>query len=211
MLTASFPETDNTWRASGKDHGVTADPNKASVTAFALAVYDPDDIWDVKIFKSPPSPKATFPEQRVAVESGYVMIGGGAIDEWTGAGNMLVSSYPENNTTWRVVGKDHYKADPASVTAYAIGLKCNVEGVKFQSKIATGKSNKSGFPQATVAPPQGYKMAGGGAAITYGGPGIMLTASYPNENSQWEGKGKDHGRPDSGTIDVYCIGLRVDP
>lgn len=51
LLTASFPESDNTWRASGKDHGKDgkgADP--ASISAFAPAVYDPDDIWEVRIF-----------------------------------------------------------------------------------------------------------------------------------------------------------------
>jgi hypothetical protein len=84
LLTASFPEGDNTWRASGKDHGIDgkgADP--ASISAFALAVYDPDDIWEARIFQSRPSASGGT-EQEVTVESGYVMVGGGAKADFRG-------------------------------------------------------------------------------------------------------------------------------
>lgn len=145
ILTASFPEGDNTWRASGKDH-IKGD--HASVSAFALAIYDPDDIWEVKIFTSRPSPKASQPEQEVAVESGYVMVGGGAWTDWTGTGSLLVASHPipESKTAWRAQSKDHVEPAPATITAYAIGLKCKVEGVKVRSAIAIAKSNKSNRP-----------------------------------------------------------------
>jgi len=75
MLTASFPESDNTWRGSGKDH-VDGDP--ANISAFALAVYDPDDIWEARIFQSRPSSTSAHPEQEVGVDPGYVMVWGGA-------------------------------------------------------------------------------------------------------------------------------------
>ena len=220
MLTASFPESDNTWRASGKDHGGekkhgdARDP--ASITAFAVAIYDPDDIWDVKIFPSRPSPKAHWPEQEATVESGYVMVGGGAWTDYSEPGSMLFASYPSDKSTWRVQSKDHVLPSEARITAYAVGLKCNVEGVKIQSAIAPpAKSSKSSRPKAEAAPSGGYKMVGGGATITFDGPGMLLTASYPltashpNENNQWEGRGKDHLEGDSGTIAVYCIGLKV--
>ena len=132
LLTASFPETENTWRASGKDHGANAaDPS--SITAFALAVYDPDDIWEVKNFISRQSPQANWPEQEVAVEPGYVLVGGGAHVDWSGAGNMLFASHPlgDGKTTWRAQSKDHVWGDPARITAYAVGLKCKAEGVKI--------------------------------------------------------------------------------
>lgn len=213
MLTASFPETENTWRASGKDHGGTGYvPDPSSITAFALAVYDPEDIWEVKNFVSRPSPQANWPEQEVSVESAYLLVGGGAWTEWSGAGSMLFASHPvpEGRATWHARAKDHLKGDPARITAYAVGLKCKVEGVKIQSAISIARSNKSNRPQATVAPPAGFKMVGGGAAITFDKGGVLLTASYPNENNQWEGRGKDHLEGDNGTIGVYCIGLKVE-
>ena len=37
-----------------------------------------------------------------------------------------------------------------------------------------------------------------------------MTASYPAETNQWEGRGKDHAEGDNGTITVYCIGLKVE-
>jgi len=208
LLTASFPESDNTWRGSGKDH-VNADP--ASVSAFALAVYDPDDIWEVRIFQSRPSPAAAHPEQEVAVDSGYVMVGGGAWVDYAEPGNILVASHPtESKTAWRVQSKDHVKSSPARITAYAVGLKSKVEGVKLQLSIATARSNKSNRPQAAAAPPSGYKMVGGGAALVFDNAGMLLTASYPNEHNQWVGCGKDHLVGDNGTVTAYCIGLKVD-
>jgi hypothetical protein len=209
MLTASFPESDNTWCARGKDFE-HADP--ASITAFALAVYDPDDIWEVRIFESRPSPAASWPEQEVTAESGYVMVGGGAKVDFTGHGSLLFASHPvgESKTTWHAQSKDHLRPAPAKITAYAVGLKCKAEGVKLHSAVAVARSNKSGSPKAAAAPPAGYKMVGGGAAITFDGAGVLLTGSYPTEDNRWEGRGKAHLEPDSGTITVHCIGLRVE-
>jgi hypothetical protein len=208
LLTASFPESDNTWRASGKDH-LDADP--ASVSAFALAVYDPDDIWEVRILRSRPSASGGT-EQEVTVEPGYVMVGGGAKADWTGVGNLLVASHPvaESKTTWHAQSKAHLKPDAGKITAYAIGLRCKAEGVKLQSAIAIAESGKSGGPQAAAAPLGGYKMVGGGAAITFDRAGILLTGCYPTEDNRWEGRGKAHLEPDNGTVTAYCIGLKVE-
>lgn len=107
---------------------------------------------------------------------------------------MLFASHPipENKTTWHVQSKDHVKSSPAKITAYAVGLKCKAEGIKLESAISIAKSNKSSRPQAAAAPRSGYKIVGGGAALTFDKGGMLLTASYPNENNQWEGRGKDH-------------------
>jgi hypothetical protein len=210
LLTASFPESDNTWRGCGKDHGKDgwgADP--ASISAFALAVYDPDDIWEARIFESRPFGE----DQEVTVESGYVMVGGGAkAGSTTGPGTLLVASHPVagSKNTWHAQSKAHLEPSTGKITAYAIGLKCKVEGVKLQSAIATATSGKSGSPQAAAAPPSGYKMVGGGAAITFDRAGILLTGSYPTEDNRWEGRGKAHREPDNGAISVYCIGLKVE-
>lgn len=52
-------------------------------------------------------------------------------------------------------------------------------------------------------------MVGGGAALNFSGAGLLLTQSYPRESNTWEGQAKDHLVADSGTIDTYCIGVKV--
>ena len=117
LLTASFP----TWRANSKDH-VNSSP--ATLTVFAIAINDPDDIWEVKVFQSDPSAAASQPHQEISVEPDYVMVGGGAQVNYSGDGNMLFASYPKAERTWRAQSKDHIKADGATIAAYAMGLKC---------------------------------------------------------------------------------------
>ena len=62
------------------------------------------------------------PSVQVTVPAGYKILGGGALDNWTGAGSLLTASYPLNDHTWFVAGKDHEISSPASITAYAIAL-----------------------------------------------------------------------------------------
>ena len=206
LLTASFPEGNNTWRANSKDH-MKASP--APVTAFAIVIDDPDDIWEIQVFQSRPSPAANHPYQEISVGSGYVMVGGGAQVDYRGHGNMLFASYPINETTWRAQSKDHTVGDPATITAYAIGLKCKVAGVRVVSEIKRSRSNPGSRPLALASPSSGYVMLGGGAALNFSGPGLLLTQSYPRESNTWEGQAKDHLVGDSGTIDTYCIGVKV--
>ena len=61
-------------------------------------------------------------------------------------------------------------------------------------------------PTASVEPLSGYVMTGGGASIF---EGMLLTASYPKDETTWEARGKDHGVPHSGKVAAYCIGLKV--
>jgi hypothetical protein len=164
----------------------------------------------VRIFLKTSGPEVDPPVQEVSVSNDYVMIGGGAQVHWNGPGILLFESYPMDKTTWRAKAKAHFHPDRGTITTYAIGLKCNVAGVTIQSDIAMAKSSASGSPQATVAPPRGYRMVGGGSQIAFNGPGVLLYASYPNENNQWEGRGNDHQGPDKGTLSVYCIGLKVE-
>jgi hypothetical protein len=206
LLTASFPEGNNTWRANSKDH---VKSSHATLTVFAIAIDDPDDIWEVKVFQSHPSAAASQPHQEISVDSDYVMVGGGAQVNYSGDGNMLFASYPKDKTTWRAQSKEHIKPDGAPITAYAIGLKCNVNGVQVQSEIKSSRSNQGSRPLALASPSSRYVMVGGGAALNFRGNGMLLTQSYPRESNTWEGQGKDHVEPDSGTIDAYCIGLKV--
>ena len=122
LLTSSFPESNNTWMASGKDHRQSG---AGTITAYAIALYDPDDIWETKIFHSTSPSEEHHPMKETAVEPGYVMVGGGARVHWRGRGNLLLASYPKDKTTWRAHSKDHVEPSPATITTYAIGLRLN--------------------------------------------------------------------------------------
>ena len=212
LLTASFPETPNTWMAASKDH---KDSDPASITAFAVAIYDPDDLWDVKISKGAVGNDEMMPLRMQPVETGYVMVGGGAQVLWNGAGNMLFASYAADSNTWRGHSKWQGKGleSTAKLVAYAIGLKSKLKDITVKSAIQQGQSNESGRPKATASVAseggQDYVMTGGGACILLKDPGVLLTASYPKDDTTWEGKGKDHIAGCSTAIVVQCIGVKV--
>jgi hypothetical protein len=214
MLTASFPSSNNTWTAFGKDHKAGyADP--ATITAYAVAIYDPDDIWEVKVFSSGPTAKTTgWISKDVALEPGYVMVGGGAEVRYGGdQGTLLYASRPDGPIQWAAAAKDHEITSSATISAYAIGLRPNpnkVKGVKVLTDIVRATSGHSNRAETTARPSEGYVMTGGGASLGWeGNAGLLLTASYPRDSNTWEGKGKDHISGDRGFIEVYCIGVKV--
>jgi len=212
MLTASFPSSNNTWTAFGKDH---KDSDPATITAYAVAIYDPDDIWEVKVFSSGPTAKTKgWIRKDVALEPGYVMVGGGAEVRYGGdPGTLLYASRPEGDNKWLAAAKDHVDGSSATITAYAVGLRPNpnkVKGVKVLSKIIQATSGHSNRPVTIARPDEKYQMTGGGASLGWEGKeGLLLTASYPKDSNTWEGKGKDHLKGDRGFIEVYRIGVRV--
>jgi hypothetical protein len=210
LLTASFPETPNTWMAAGKDH-ITGAP--ASITAFAVAIHDPDDLWDVRIGKSDAGNPEAIPLREQPVDSGYVMVGGGAQVLWSDVGNLLFASYAKDDKTWRGHSKAHSYTSDAKLVAYAIGLKCKLKEITVKSQIQEARSNESGEPSATASVAsegsEDYVMTSGGACIIYKEPGVLLTASYPKNGKTWEGKGKAHHVPCSTAVAVQCIGVKV--
>jgi hypothetical protein len=206
LLTASFPESDNTWRANGKDHKIAS---PAKITAYAIVTYDPDGIWDIRQL-SATSGQAAHPTQGVSVPDGYTMIGGGAQVHYSEPGNLLTASYPRDRINWACAAKDHLDSSPATITAHAIGLKCNVGGLRVLQHIQKSSSYSGNHPTATASPPAGYVMVGGGAMVNFSGAGNMLTASYPRDVRTWEARSKDHVEASPATVDVYCVSLKVE-
>ena len=133
LLTASYPTPDNgTWIGRGKDHG---HGSPASVSVFAIGIYDKPDLWEVAQFSATGAPAAS-PSAQVAlagdfVAKGGVLVGGGAD---VGGVKLLTSSYPKNTTTWAANATDPFESVPAAVKVFAQGLRCKVEGVKIEVK-----------------------------------------------------------------------------
>jgi hypothetical protein len=134
MLTASFPVQPlgdgdwYAWEARSKDHQIS-DP--ALVSAYAIGIRlrsAPEGAPGVQNnVLSRTSPLTDKPEVLTDnIIPPYQVTGGGAWDNYTSAGNMLVASSPRFPPAtlgpWFARGSDHLVASPARITAWAIGL-----------------------------------------------------------------------------------------
>jgi hypothetical protein len=205
LLTASYPTPDKTkWKAAGKDHEVSS---PAVIRAYAIAIFDPNNEWDVQIVQSAPSSPAPHPSAFAAIPPGYLLTGGGAYVDWKGAGNLLTASFPSSETTWEVRSKDHDISSPSTITAYAIGLKHKQNKIKLARTVVPGAGNNGAHPTAQACLPPGWFLSGGGAIDNWNGAGNLLTASYPVDNC-WKAAGKDHMHASQAAITAFAIGIR---
>ena len=205
LLTSSFPRDAQTWYASGKDHSHVS-PSK--ITVWAIALHDPGDDWDVRIFNQP-GQTAQHPNASVTVPNSYVMTGGGAKVNWTGAGNLLTASYPIDQYRWEARSKDHMIASPAAITVYAIGIRRRDGEPILESRIFKNSGPKAQHPSVSVSVEPGFLLTGGGAKVNWTGVGNLLTSSYSAGDGTWNASSKDHSFADSATITAYAIGLKI--
>lgn len=206
LLTASYPISNNQWAAKAKD---AFEADRAVLTVYALAVYDPYDWLDIQLV-SATSALAQHPTAQAAVGAGYTLTGGGAQVNFEGAGNYLTASYPSNDSTWSVASKDHLVSSPATITAYAIGVKWAAgrsASSALANQITSSTSDPLPHPQASVGAPSATVLVGGGARDTGGGAGNMLDASYPSNGTTWQASGKDQKDSSPGTITAYAVGM----
>lgn len=204
LLTAAYPASLTRWMVAGKDHEVIS---PATLTAFALAIHDPADEWDVVIHTATTAP-APHPQVVATLPAGYVLTGGGAQVHWRGAGNFLTASYPVSGSAWEARGKDHKIADPAGITAYVIGLRHRTGAVRVSgSMVSMAEEEASSHPGARISLEPGWLLSGGGARVLPEGPSNLLTASFPLGLS-WACAAKDHVIPSVASIGAYALGIR---
>jgi len=203
LLTASYPRGARTWFAAGKDHESSS---PASITAFALALRDPNNEWEV-IIKPEASNPAPHPQAVATLPAGYILTGGGAFVDWHGAGNLLTASFPNSDLSWEARGKDHDVSDPSRITAYAIGVKPR-SGNQLTSIVKNATGASEAHPNAHVCLPEGWILSGGGALDLWNGSGNLLTALYP-QGRCWFAAGKDHNVSSPAAITAYAIGIRT--
>lgn len=148
------------------------------------------------------------------------ILGGGVLVNYTGAGNLVVNSYPfaalETNNTgwWYVNSKDHEQPDPASITAFSAVLIAPPNQYVIQQFFQQGAV--APHPTATVTLPPGWVMTGGGCMVNNpdNAPGNMLTGSFPvqapgtNVFNQWVCTSKDHDIPNPASLTAFVVGIR---
>lgn len=212
LLVASYPEEGNgKWVAKAKSHQV-ADP--CTITAWAIALYDPKDEWDVEIFHKV-SEKSEWPRVHMSVNEGYVLTGGGAQVSWDendNGGSLLTASFPRDSHTWEVRSKSHNVGYPTTIVVYAIGVRPKVGVNPLKNEIFSSTSRPpEQHPSHEVTIPHNHHVTCGGAINNWdmfpGGQGNLLTAIYPFGKHQWKAEGKAHMVGSPSTITVYAVGI----
>lgn len=201
LLTKSYPQPGlDAWTVESKDH---LRSDRGTITAVAVALHDPDDSWDVRIF-SRFSARAPHPHSSVSVAPGYTLVGGGANVLWPEPGNMLVQNYPDGNS-WIASSKDHLRSAPASLIVYAIGIRSR-NGAALETRQTFTYRGPNGHNRALArSPGPEYALIGGGARVTRGGVGNMLVSSYPYNEKFFTAYSKDHLKPDKQYLVTYGI------
>ena len=162
-LTSSSPVINGSgaitaWSAAAVSHGPAL---YGFVTAYAVALHDPGNLWDV-VTTSQTSGAASWPSHNASVHPGYTLVGGGAYDP--GSANMLVSSLPlSDNMTWASAGGDSNWADEESIQAFAIGVRYRATQAQPACSVrSVSTSSASNYPSLNVTASPGSVIVGGG-------------------------------------------------
>jgi hypothetical protein len=123
LSTASFPATEFSWKARAQDHDIS-DPSNIRVYAMCIRRNLPVGRVVVSIERAD-SGQAPHPAAIVNAANGFALTGGGAEVHTAGPGNLLWKLEPStnNNPTFAVASKDHVDSSPATITAYAMGIR----------------------------------------------------------------------------------------
>jgi len=211
FVTAAYPVDVRTWyvRVTTGAFNLSSD-----ATLYVNAIYDPQDELDHKIVIVH-SELSTHPKAAATVDAGYILTGGGVLDESITSGNFIVATYPATTTTWLVQGKDHISGEPTQFFAYAIGIKPKNASVHITSSIHSVASASLSAASATVYPPTSYgQVSGGGASVAYTGAGNLIWRTIPVLNVLdkpigWTAASHDEKIVDRATITTYAVALRL--
>ena len=201
LLTVSYPADARTWVAASKDH-FAADP--ATITAFALAINDPNDEWDVVITSagncrrgSPDGSRRRAAELRA--------------HGWRRANPMVRRGQsPDRVVSARCNELGGAWEGPQRVESGCdYGLRDRDQSEKRNAlrrdSHRHGREQRNPHPEAIVRAPAGFVMLGGGAKANWTGAGSLMTASFPSSDLSWTARSKDHLVSDSASLDVYAI------
>jgi hypothetical protein len=235
LLVNSYPfaalETTSTgwWYVNSKDHGVS-DPS--SITAFAAVLIDPQNQYVTREFFQQGA-VAAHPTATVTLPPGWVMTGGGCLvnNPDTAPGNLLTGSYPVQQqykggrlgpwNQWVCASKDHDYPNPASLTAFVVGVAPVNPSVSPMPTMCVTQATSAVGPSPRVQVPAkcGPGLITGGGAIAQpidpNAAGLLLTAMFPNYNqgpaTVWEARATEHLHPSPGTVTGFAIVVDFNP
>lgn len=201
-----------------------ANPNPPSSQARVLisSAFDNSGRLEVAVWAE--SADGNHPHAEVAVDPGFVLIGGGArVSNFSntsfGVNALLTAAYPKDDgtfSTYAADSKDHIQSYSHRLWVYAIGMRMydasmiplDASYVKTYMNISKTVSSSSQFPTATACPPSGYTTLSGGAKINWSGEGNLLVQSgWPSSYPCLFAKGKDHKKVSPATIESYVVSI----
>lgn len=160
-------------------------------------------------------PQQHFHDYAVTVPDDMIAIGGGAEATTVPYGALLTASYPNSElSAWLASSKDHNLPNPHKLKAYAIGLKiAGMQRDELLKHIHVGRDESvAQHPEAAASIPPGYLLVSGGFHVNwfdfnpYGGN--LATASFPEDESLWKARSKDHYVVSRANLTVYAIGIK---
>jgi hypothetical protein len=218
LLTASYPDLNlTTWHAASKDH---EKPFPHYLRAYALGLrldgVSSTELRNYMVLVTQTSVQAQHPNAVAALPPGYLLIGGGARANWSGAGLLLTESYP-NAFQWVASAKDHRIASSGTVDAFAIGITSgSIPG--FGSLSATYNSVttfiSTGYGSASVLVPTGQVLSSVGGRAQYSSAGRMLVQMIPYSDPPAFSRpgayvtSKDHFSVDGGYTTAYVVSIQ---
>ncbi|WP_395794532.1 S8 family peptidase [Aquimonas sp.] len=224
LLTASYPEAGyGAWRISTSEH---LSPHPAEIRGWAIAMkiegWSRSSLMRQLTVVPATSDTASQPDAVAYLPAGYTLLGGGFRIQTEGVGSFATLSAPVPNPLsanirslpgWQARAKDHLQSSPATVTAYAIGIRSTINGVgNVHSTIDQATAPATAHPQAAVDVPTGYARSGCGAFLDWSGAGSLLWRIQPTFGEQGAGctlSAKDHLTPSPAGLLGYAIGVRV--
>ncbi len=193
-LAGSYPVISNSgvitgWRAHSHDAEIAADPATQTLTAYAIAIYDPDNLISVRYASAFGANPGTGHDTATAtLPVGYTLTGGGvSTDCETGSGKFLMSSYPAGpagNNVWTGDVWDYQAAATnVSLQVVAIGISVTDVTLTADGSNQTLRDVSHGTAVATSPGP----MIGGGVKVTLsgGGEGNLVRQTFPSTDRTW--------------------------
>ena len=228
FLTCSCPTRDlDGWVVASKDHAEVGDAHQLSVYLLALRIDGmrrPDLSRLVQRFDKDSGKPEPHPEATVIVPNTHIMLSGGFWVDWHGEGNLATASFPTALTPdvtlargWKVKSKDHLKGSPATIWAYAVGIKSMLPGaVSVEQHVVYGVSSTPAHHPTMEAPLDSGFLTGAGAAVYWTKYGNMLTRIQPFVDDKPTpvvqkvvASAKDHKESDPSKISVYVVGASL--
>ncbi|QDH71300.1 hypothetical protein [Marilutibacter alkalisoli] len=218
FLISSYPSYDPAlrcwaWHAEMRDiRYASNDEHEIAV----IAVYDPDDEWDVRLFASQSQGLETRHSELVVAESGYLITGGGGrIDRFGWAALTQCGFEPGDAAApkpgFRVASRSCLKDSHHQLTAIAVGLRPR-NGTRLVPVYPGETGEKVAHPDVRLTRKnRGEVFLGGGVSTQPEGDNFLL-GSCPivddsNEVVGWKASSKDHERTSKVGMTVTMVGV----
>jgi hypothetical protein len=215
ILIESFP-SGSSWVARSKDH-VTSYLHRirAYSVGMSLTGMSAATLGTLVKLTVATSGVSNRPSVSVNVPAGHILLSGGALVGYNGAGLLLTGSYPSGDFQWTVTAKDHQVADTGLVQAYVISIPVCLNNVLPRCLItsvqATSAFVPTGYGVASLNTPPGYAPLGVGGRANWSGQGRLLTDIFPSNSVGGAGAtaySKDHKVAEGNSTDVWALSIQ---